>query len=130
MSKAPEFTFRSTLVLAGLLAVLALTSIAVGSASANAGTRASAVREARSYLSVQGFSFKGLLSQLKFEGFSTADARYGAGHAGANWNREAVKAARDYLDVSGFSRSGMVSQLMFDGFTHAQALHGAIGAGL
>jgi hypothetical protein len=67
---------------------------------------------------------------LKFEGFSTGDATYGASHAGANWMKEAVKKAKEYLGLEAFSFSGMVHQLEFDGFTAAQAVHGARAAGL
>src|SRR5262249_43707597 len=41
-------------------------------------SRANAVRAAHEYLQTQAFSLKGLVSQLKFEGFSTSDATYGA----------------------------------------------------
>ena len=117
---------RTTLIMASLVAVLAFASVA----QASPVSRAQAVRTAKDYVALQGFSFKGLVQQLRFEGYSLSDSRYGASHAGANWNREAVQAARDYLATQGFSRSGMVSQLMFDGFTHAQALHGALTVGL
>jgi len=73
---------------------------------------------------------KGLIRQLKYDGFSTSDATYGASHSGANWMRQAVKAAKAYLEIQAFSFSGMVAQLQFDGFTHAQAVHGARAAGL
>ena len=52
------------------------------------------------------FSRKGLIGQLKFEGFSTADATYGASHSGANWMRQAVLKAKDYLKFDSFSYSG------------------------
>jgi hypothetical protein len=89
-----------------------------------------AVRAARSYLQYQGFSFKGLVAQLKYEGFSTTDATYGASHSGANWMQEAAEAAKSYLDSQAFSRSGLIAQLKYDGFTSAQALYGARAAGL
>jgi hypothetical protein len=88
------------------------------------------VRAAKEYLQVEAFSLKGLIRQLKYDGFSTSDATYGASHSGANWMRQAVKAAKAYLEIQAFSFSGMVAQLQFDGFTHAQAVHGARAAGL
>jgi len=93
-------------------------------------TRANALRMAREYLSSEAFSLKGLIHQLKFEGFSKSDATYGASHSGANWMKQAVRMAKDYLRSEPFSRSGMIHQLEFEGFTHAQAVHGARGAGL
>lgn len=102
----------------------------VTAAQATPISRANAVRSAKDYLRVSAFSFKGLVKQLKYDGYSTSDARYGASHSGANWMRQAVRAARQYLKVSGFSRSGMIRQLEYDGFTPAQALHGALGVGL
>jgi hypothetical protein len=119
--------------LAALVAAGALTAVFFGSvtpAHATATNRTQAVRAAREYLQVQAFSLKGLVKQLRFEGYSTSDATYGATHAGANWMQEAVKSAKEYLRVQAFSFSGMVEQLEFDGFTPAQAVHGARAAGL
>jgi len=112
---------------AGLLTVLLG---AVTPAHATPISRANAVAKAKDYLEYDSFSRKGLIGQLKFEGFSTADATYGASHSGANWMRQAVRKAKDYLDYDSFSYSGLVGQLEFDGFTPAQARHGAHAAGL
>lgn len=119
----------------GICGMLVVASLAVAFLApvASAGTpisRANAVRQAKSYLNVSAFSYTGLVKQLRFEGYSSSDAAYGASHAGANWMQQAVKAARNYLHVSAFSRSGMITQLEFDGFTPAQAAHGAHGVGL
>jgi Host cell surface-exposed lipoprotein len=114
------------------VAVVAMFTIG-GTATATAGTpvsRANAVRVAHEYLQTQGFSLKGLIGQLKYEGFSTSDARYGASHSGANWSRQAAKVAREYLRDQGFSRSGLVGQLQYEGFTRSQALYGVRAAGL
>jgi len=126
-------TLRMNSALIALAAAGVLTGLLCGSATAaNAtpGSRANAVRAAKQYLQTAPFSLKGLVSQLKFEGYSTSDATYGASHSGANWMRQAVRAAKAYLRTMPFSRSGMVQQLKFEGFTSAQALHGAIAAGL
>lgn len=115
------------------LAVVVLTALLVGTvtpAQATPISRANAVRSAKEYLHLQAFSQKGLVKQLKFEGFSTSDATYGASHSGANWMKQAVRSAKEYLRLQAFSRRGMVDQLKFEGFTPAQALHGARGAGL
>jgi hypothetical protein len=83
-----------------------------------------ALNSAESYLETQAFSKTGLVKQLKFEGYSIADARWAARHVEVDWNAQAVKSARDYLDTQSFSREGLTQQLRFEGFTHAQAEHG------
>ena len=83
-----------------------------------------ALQTARDYLDYQGFSKKGLIRQLKFEGYSTGDASWAASHVGANWNAQAVRVAKAYLDYQSFSRSGLVAQLKFEGFTQSQAEYG------
>jgi hypothetical protein len=110
-----------------------LTALLVGSvtpAHATPVSRANAVRTAKNYLRVSAFSFKGLVGQLKYEGYSTSDSRYGAGHSGANWMRQAVRKAKEYLRTQAFSRRGMIEQLEYEGFTPAQARHGALAVGL
>lgn len=89
-----------------------------------------AVRQAESYLDMSAFSRTGLIKQLEFEGYSKADATYGAEHAGADWGVQAEKKAAEYLEMSAFSRSGLIEQLEFEGFTAAQARRGATAAGL
>jgi uncharacterized protein (DUF2461 family) len=116
------------LAAAGVMAVLLFGSVTA--ANAHATNRTQAVRAARQYLQTMPFSFKGLVKQLKFEGYSTSDATYGASHSGANWMAQAVNAARQYLQTMPFSFRSMVEQLQFDGFTHAQAVHGARAAHL
>jgi hypothetical protein len=89
-----------------------------------------AVRKAESYLGYSAFSRKGLIDQLKFEDFSTADATYGVDHVDVSWNEQAAKKAESYLEYSAFSRTGLIEQLEFEGFTAAQARHGAAAAGM
>lgn len=89
-----------------------------------------AVASAQSYLGVMGFSRAGLIEQLEFDGFSNADATYGAKHADADWNAEAAESAAAYLDVMAFSRDGLIEQLQYDGFTAEQAAHGVESVGL
>jgi hypothetical protein len=81
-------------------------------------------RAAEGYLAYQAFSEKGLIRQLKFEGYSTKDAEYAVGAIDVDWNEQAAKAAADYLDYQAFSRSGLVQQLRFEGYTKAQAEYG------
>lgn len=93
-------------------------------------SRDNAAQMARDYLAYSAFSRIGLIKQLKFEGFSTADATYGADSTGANWYRQAARMAKEYLDYQPFSRSGLISQLKYEGFTTGQATYGARRAGL
>ena len=115
--------------LTGLVLVAALATSCATAYAATAGQQ-NAVRDAREYLGTQAFSFKGLISQLKFDGFTASQAKYGAKHVHANWNKEAAADAREYLQTQAFSRRGLIEQLEFDGFTPAQAAHGAKAAGL
>jgi Host cell surface-exposed lipoprotein len=119
----------TALAAVGVLTVLLFGSVPAAHAAPTTG-RDQAVRKAHEYLQYGAFSLKGLVSQLKFEGFSTSDASYGASHSGANWWKEAAAKAKEYLHMQAFSRSGLVAQLKFDGFTSAQALYGARAAGL
>ena len=89
-----------------------------------------AVRSAQEYLQSQSFSQKGLISQLKYEGFSTADATYAVGAFYVNWSDQAAKVAKDYLQSQAFSRSGLIAQLEYEGFTASQATFGVTKAGL
>ncbi len=89
-----------------------------------------AVRTAKDYLDLSAFSRDGLIKQLEFDDFSTADATFAVDHIAVDWNVQAAKAAKDYLDLSGFSRGGLINQLEFDGYTAAQAVYGVTAAGL
>ncbi len=91
-------------------------------------------RSAVNYLDVMPFSRSGLVNQLEFEGFSTADAEFGIARleaeGGVDWNAQAAASAANYLDLMSFSRSGLVNQLVFEGYTPEQAEHGASSTGL
>lgn len=87
--------------------------------------QANAMASGESYLEMSGFSRKGLIDQLKFEKFSTADATYAVDHLNADWNVQAERSAKEYLDTTSFSLGGLIDQLEFEGYTHAQASHGA-----
>ena len=100
------------------------------SSSTNSGSSAStgernALNSAKNYLRVMPFSRKGLIEQLEYEGYSTAEATYAVDNCGADWYEQAVKSAKNYLDIMSFSRSGLIDQLEYEGFTHDQAVHGA-----
>ena len=88
-----------------------------------------ALASAKSYLKHSSFSYKGLVEQLEFEGYSNSDATYAVDNCGADWNEQAAKSAQSYMSHSSFSREGLIEQLEFEGFTHEQALYGVKSVG-
>jgi hypothetical protein len=83
-----------------------------------------AARSAKSYLDMTAFSRTGLIKQLEYEKFSTADATFGADSLNADWSAQAARSAKVYLEMTSFSHSGLVDQLVYDGFTPQQAEYG------
>lgn len=79
-----------------------------------------AIRSAKSYLRMSGFSRSGLIGQLEYEGYSTEDATLAADNAGADWNAEAAQSAKSYMDMSSFSRQSLYDQLEYEGFSPEQ----------
>jgi len=79
---------------------------------------------AQSYLRFQAFSKQGLIDQLEFEGFTTAEAEYAVDAVNADWSEQAKKSAQSYLSFQSFSESGLISQLEFEGFTAEEAQFG------
>lgn len=88
-----------------------------------------ASKKAQQYLNYMAFSYKGLIDQLLYEGFSNEDAVYAADRCGANWNDQAAKKAKNYIDLMAFSREGLINQLLYDGYTQAQAEYGVAAVG-
>lgn len=88
-----------------------------------------ALDKAYDYLSFTAFSYKGLIEQLEYEGFSHDEAIYGVDHCGADWNEQAALKAAQYLEYSSFSRSGLIDQLEFEGFTTEQVEYGVAQVG-
>ena len=84
-----------------------------------------AIETAENYLSVSAFSKSGLIEQLKFEGYSRADAAFAVDFLDVDWKEQAVKSAANYLEVSSFSLAGLIEQLEYEGFTPEQAEYGA-----
>jgi len=93
-------------------------------------SQSNARRSAGSYLKFSSFSRSGLIKQLEYEKFSTADATYGVDALNTNWNEQAKKSAQSYLKFSSFSRSGLIDQLLYEGFTQGQAEYGVTATGL
>ena len=94
-----------------------------------------AVRSAKQYISMTGFSRDGLIDQLSSEygdGYEVTDATIAVDSLNINWNEQAVKSAKNYLDMTGFSCNGLIEQLSSsagDKYTVNEATYGAQQAG-
>ena len=107
------------------LAIVVLAGLSPASAAqASTVSQRNALSSAQSYLRSSAFSKSGLVDQLKYEHFSSSDARWAVAHLRVSWNGQAVKKAKSYLQISSFSRQGLIEQLEYDGFTHSQAAYG------
>ncbi|WP_336152219.1 Ltp family lipoprotein [Acinetobacter sp. 99] len=90
-----------------------------------------AARSAKQYLSMTGFSHKGLIQQLSSDygdGYSISDATAAVNSLNVDWNEQATRSARQYLEMTGFSCKGLIEQLSSsagDGYTVSQATYGA-----
>lgn len=99
------------------------------------GPQRNAVRSAQQYLSISGFSRKGLIQQLSSDvgdGYKATDASIAVDSMNVDWNKQAVRSARHYLSFQGFSCDGLIEQLSStfgDGYTQSQATYGAKQAG-
>jgi hypothetical protein len=99
------------------------------------GSQINAVRSAEQYLSMAGFSRRGLIHQLSSDagdGYSVSDATIAVDSLTVDWNDNAEKSARQYLEISGFSCKGLIEQLSSsagDEYTKDQATYGARQAG-
>jgi hypothetical protein len=113
-----------------ILALFAVLFVVASTASAATPGQDNARRKAASYLQFESFSRTGLIKQLKYEGFTTAQAVYGVTAMHANWSREAWLKAKEYLKFDSFSRSGLIAQLRYEGFTLGQATYGVTRTGL
>lgn len=95
-----------------------------------------AVRSAKSYLRISGFSRQGLIEQLSSssgDGYAEADAIAAVDSLDVDWNENAARSAKDYLKISGFSCKGLVEQLSSDAgdkYTEGEANYGAQQAGV
>jgi len=94
-----------------------------------------AVRSAKQYLRMTGFSREGLIGQLSSsagDGYDIADATAAVDSLDVDWNANAVKSAKQYLNMTGFSCKGLIEQLSSsagDKYTVSQATFGAREAG-
>lgn len=94
-----------------------------------------AVRSARQYLSMTGFSRDGLIQQLSSsagEGYDVTDATVAVDSLDVDWNENAARSAEQYLSMTGFSCRGLIDQLSSSAgekYTESQARYGAEKAG-
>ena len=79
-----------------------------------------ALKKAESYLKYSGFSRKGLIDQLEYEGFEENDILFAVDNVKVDWNEECYEKAQSYLKHSSFSKQGLIDQLEFEGFTDDQ----------
>lgn len=99
------------------------------------GPQKNAVRSAKQYLDMSGFSRAGLIQQLSSdagEGYDKKDATVAVDSLNVDWNKQAERSAKQYLDMMGFSCKGLIQQLSSsagDRYTKEQATHGAKAAG-
>ena len=60
-----------------------------------------AIRSAENYISIMSFSKKGLVKQLKFEGYSEGDAKFAVDYIDVDWMEQAVRSGANYLELIG-----------------------------
>jgi len=119
----------------GLALIATLIAAAPTWAESLTGPQKNAVRSAKQYLSMQGFSRDGLIQQLSSnfgDGYKVADATVAVDSLNIDWNKEAVRSAKQYLNIQGFSCKGLIQQLSSsagDRYTLSQATYGAGQAG-
>ena len=110
--------------------------IASSSESNKTITQQNAVRQAKSYLEMQGFSRQGLIDQLSSEygeRFRVQDATVAVDSLNVDWNKQAARSAKSYLEMQGFSCQGLIDQLSSEygeRFRVEQATYGATQAGI
>lgn len=116
------------------LKIFFLSIIVVSSSSWAAsltGPQKNAVRSAKQYLTLKGFSRDGLIKQLSSDygdGYEVNDAAIAVDSLNINWNKQAARSAEQYLLLQGFSCSRLIKQLSSaygDGYTISQATYGA-----
>lgn len=132
--------FKMVIAQRAVLTAAVLLAVAAGGDAANAqanltGPQKNAVRSARQYLSISGFSRDGLIEQLSSRygsGYEVADATVAVDSLNVDWNANAVRSAKQYLNLTGFSCKGLIDQLSSSAgakYTVSQATYGARQAG-
>ena len=91
---------------------------------------ANALKSAKSYLDVLAFSYKGLIKQLQYEGYTESEAEYAAKNCGADWKEQAAKCAQNYLDTMPMSKEELKTQLIeYEYFNKEQAEYALTAVG-
>jgi len=121
------------LKLAIIATLLASTSSWAGNLTVS---QKNAVRSAKNYIRMMGFSRDGLILQLSSDagdGYKTTDATIAVDSLNIDWNKQAIRSANKYLKMMGFSCKGLIEQLSSsagDKYTASQAKYGAQQAGV
>lgn len=77
-----------------------------------------ALKSAKSYLDMGGFSKESLKGQLEYEGYDANQIQYALDNCGADWKKQALMSAKSYLESNmGFSKLGLTEQLEYEEFT-------------
>lgn len=77
-----------------------------------------ALKSAKSYLDMGGFSKESLKGQLEYEGYDANQIQYALDNCGADWKKQALMSAKSYLGSNmGFSKLGLMEQLEYEEFT-------------
>lgn len=119
------------------IAILSLAMMGASMASAQSLTnqQKNALRSAQAYLSMTGFSRRGLIDQLSSpygDDYNVADATAAVNSLSVDWNAQAARSAKQYLSMTGFSCRGLIEQLSSDygdKYTTSEATYGAQAAG-
>ncbi len=84
-----------------------------------------ALKSAKSYLDMGGFSKESLKDQLEYEGYDANQIQYALDNCGADWKKQALMSAKSYLGCNiGFSKLGLMEQLEYEGFTSDEVQYG------
>lgn len=80
--------------------------------------KSNALKSAKSYLDMGGFSKESLKGQLEYEGYDANQIQYALDNCGADWKKQALMSAKSYLGSNmGFSKLGLTEQLEYEEFT-------------
>ena len=76
-----------------------------------------AIESAEAYNKIFAYSKKGLIENLKYEGFSEEIAECAVKSINANWKENCVRSAHSYLEIISYSKEELIHQLDYVGFT-------------
>lgn len=91
--------------------------------------RRNAIKSAQSYLKLTSFSRKGLVDQLRYEGYTDDEAVFAVDFLEPDFYAEAAEAAASYLRLTSFSKTGLYDQLIYEGFSEDEAAYGVAAVG-